>query len=228
VIRLHFVVEGQTEEAFVRDVLAPHLANAGVFCDPRCAQTGRKRGRAFKGGVLSYPQFQGDLSRWMREDQGSEAHFTTMVDLYRLPDDFPGYEDARSVRDGVERAIRLEACFGEAVAHHRGQFIPHIQPFEFEALLFAAPQAFAARFLDQEAEIEEMTSIPRSFPSPEHIDDAEPPSKRILTLLPGYDKVADGPVLAAEIGLDAMREQCEHFDQWIRRLEGLGQDATAS
>jgi hypothetical protein len=228
VIRLHFVVEGQTEEAFVRDLLAPHLSACGVFCDPRCAQTGRKRGRAYKGGVISYPQFQGDLSRWMREDQGQDAHFTTMVDLYRLPDDFPGHGDARSVRDGVERASRLEGCFCEAVAHHRGQFIPYIQPFEFEALLFAAPQAFAARFPDQGPEIEELASIPRGFPSPEHIDDEEPPSKRISVLFPGYDKVADGPVLAAEIGLDAMRQQCAHFDDWVRKLECLGQDAATN
>ena len=33
--RLHLVVEGQTEEAFARDLLTPHLATPRVFCDAR-------------------------------------------------------------------------------------------------------------------------------------------------------------------------------------------------
>ena len=41
-IRLHFIVEGQTEETFVNQVLKPHLGNRYVWADARCVQTSRR------------------------------------------------------------------------------------------------------------------------------------------------------------------------------------------
>jgi hypothetical protein len=52
-IRLHFVVEGQTEEAFVNSVLADHLGCANVFADVRCVETSRQGARIFRGGALA-------------------------------------------------------------------------------------------------------------------------------------------------------------------------------
>lgn len=43
--RLHVLAEGQTEEAFVNQVLAPHLAGHGVVTDVRCVTTRRDRHR---------------------------------------------------------------------------------------------------------------------------------------------------------------------------------------
>ena len=220
-IRLNIVVEGQTEETFVRDVLGPHLLHSGVVCSARCAQTGRKRGRLFKGGVVSYAQFRRDLVLWMKEDQKPEAYFSTMVDLYRLPQDFPGYSDASAGGDVHCRVASLEACFGDDIQHHLGHFVPHIQPHEFEALLFCRPALFTRRFPGREEDVQRLVGISESFPSPEHIDDEDPPSKRILAVLPDYDKVADGPVLAAAIGIEALREKCEHFANWVATLEDL-------
>jgi hypothetical protein len=34
--RLHITAEGQTEQSFARNVLAPHLARFYVFADARC------------------------------------------------------------------------------------------------------------------------------------------------------------------------------------------------
>ena len=42
-IRLHVVVEGSTEEGFVRDVLARHLAHHDVFADAHKVTTSRRR-----------------------------------------------------------------------------------------------------------------------------------------------------------------------------------------
>ena len=89
-IRLHLVVEGQTEEAFVKRVLRDHLGAWDIVTDVRCVQTGRKRGKTYRGGVRMYSQVRNDLLRWMKEDQNPEARFTTMLDLYALPRDFPG------------------------------------------------------------------------------------------------------------------------------------------
>ena len=102
-IRLNIVVEGQTEETFVRGLLAPHLIGFGIAANARCVQTGRKRGRVFKGGVLSYAQLRRDLILWMKQDQARDAFFSTMVDLYHLPGDFPGYDAGRGAGDALGR-----------------------------------------------------------------------------------------------------------------------------
>jgi len=223
VMRLNLVVEGQTEEAFVRDLLRPHLLGFGVAATARCVRTGRKRGRDFRGGVVNYAKVRRDLTLWMREDQGPEAYFATFIDLYRLPRDFPGYEATETAGDVHGRVSRIEKAFEADIAHHLGQFMPHIQPYEFEALLFARPAAFTLRFPDRAQRVATLTHTAAEFASPEHIDDDEPPSKRILSTFADYDKTADGPILAAEIGLCAMRDSCAHFGRWLARLEAIAQ-----
>jgi len=46
-IRLHIVVEGQTEKEFVDEVLVPALSPLGVIPDARCVATSRKGGRKY-------------------------------------------------------------------------------------------------------------------------------------------------------------------------------------
>jgi len=53
------------------------------------------------------------------------------------------------------------------------------------------------------------------------IDDDDPPSKRILHAVQGYQKAEDGPFIAERIGLNVMRSKCPHFDEWLKRLEAL-------
>lgn len=220
-IRLNIVVEGQTEEAFVRDLLGPHLASFGVGCSARCAQTGRKRGKVFKGGVLDYEQFRHDLVDWMKQDQRRDAFFSTLIDLYRLPSDFPGYEAAADAPDVYARVETLEDAFSKEIRHHLGHFVPHIQPYEFEALLFSRPAVLAAAFPREPEALKRLQDTASHFDSPEHINDDDPPSKRLLALLPEYDKVGDGPFIATSIGLDTIRSTCQHFDRWLRKLECL-------
>jgi hypothetical protein len=61
------------------------------------------------------------------------------------------------------------------------------------------------------------------FITPEHIDQSKPPSKRI-SAIPGYDKPTAGALTAIEIGLPKLRAECAHFNDWIGRLERLGDD----
>lgn len=62
--RVLVVAEGQTEETFVRDVLAPHLFAFGVFLDAKLATTKRvKSGPHFKGGIVSYAKLKDDIRR---------------------------------------------------------------------------------------------------------------------------------------------------------------------
>lgn len=224
-IRLNIVVEGQTEEAFVRDLLEPHLASFGVTCSARCAQTGRKHRKVFKGGVLGYEQFRNDLVSWIKQDQHRDAFFSTLVDLYRLPADFPGYSSAAGAPDVYARVETLEDAFSKDIRHHLGHFVPHIQPYEFEALLFSRPAVLAAAFPREPAALKRLQETASRFESPEHINDDDPPSKRILALLPEYDKAGDGPFIATSIGLDAIRSTCRHFDRWLTHLENLSSQA---
>ena len=50
-MRLHFVVEGQTEETFVRDLLAPELGAKGIYCDAHRVTTGRRVRQALPRGL---------------------------------------------------------------------------------------------------------------------------------------------------------------------------------
>jgi hypothetical protein len=62
--RLHILVEGQTEETLVRDVLAPHLGSRGIHATSVLLKTKRlKTGGSFKGGVTSTRQVVEDIRR---------------------------------------------------------------------------------------------------------------------------------------------------------------------
>jgi hypothetical protein len=80
------------------------------------------------------------------------------------------------------------------------------------------------RYPDRQNEVNELLKIRSQFDSPEAIDDGEhtAPSKRIIKHFPEYEdeKAFVGPFIAGEIGLDLLRK-CEHFDQWLRKIESL-------
>lgn len=45
------------------------------------------------------------------------------------------------------------------------------------------------------------------------------PSKRIVSLMPHYQKPLHGNLAALAVGIPAMRAACPHFSSWIERLE---------
>ena len=93
---------------------------------------------------------------------------------------------------------------------------------EFEALLFVDPNKFK-EWVDDESIIDSLHQIKASYSSPEEINNSPQtaPSKRILGLIPDYNKVIQGTIIAMEIGLDEMRRQCLHFNKWLDCLENL-------
>lgn len=228
-IRLHIVVEGQAEEGFVNEVLAPDLAASGIFINCHSITTGRKKGRLFRGGWDSYGRLQRDLIRWMKEDRQPDAYFSTMVDLYRLPNDFPGYAECQGLQQPRARVECLEARFAEDIKNELAQdsayqrLIPYIQLHEFEALLFSNPSKFEQAFPDRTDVIPKLQAICEKAGGPEEIDNGEStaPSKRILDLLPGYVKTVSGLLILKEIGLDTLRQECPHFNAWIASLLAL-------
>ena len=80
--RLLVHVEGQTEETFVNEVLAPHLIELGLT-SVGARLMGNARQRDHRGGVRAWRDVQRDIVRHLRNDQ--ECIATTMVDYYGMP-----------------------------------------------------------------------------------------------------------------------------------------------
>lgn len=220
-VRLHCVVEGQTEETFVKQILRPHLANQQIMIDARCVMTGTKRGKTYRGGMTSYVRAKRDIERWIKGDR--TAYFTTMFDLYGLPTDFPGYVGAKRIRDPRQRVDDLENALRNDIDD--GRFVPYIQLYEFETLLLADPHQLASQFPEQTAAIQKLVEMSADFTSPEEINDGADtaPSKRIIDAIPAYAgmKVSAGPIVAERIGLPILRARCRHFGAWLDQLEAL-------
>jgi hypothetical protein len=112
-IRLHFLVEGPTEEGFVSSVLAEHLGYFDISTDARSVLTSRDRTKNinYRGGMSTYQKAKRDLERWMKEDANSNSFFTTRFDLYALPKDFPEFDKANIQSDSYQKVATLEDAF---------------------------------------------------------------------------------------------------------------------
>lgn len=218
--RVLVLVEGWTEEAFVKRVLAPFLEPSGLYLTPVVLVTKRvKDGANFKGGVTNFAKFKNDLSKLLRD---SGALVTTMLDYYALPMDFPGMPTRTTCGSARERARHVE----QAIDHHfgnPGNLRAFLTLHEFETFLFAdtgvlpdvvaAPERGAA-----------FAAIRAGVQTPEDINDGlqSAPSKRIEALFPAYRKTVHGPNAAQRIGIERIRQECPHFAHWLADIEAFG------
>jgi Domain of unknown function (DUF4276) len=223
---LYVFCEGSTEQGFCKQLLAPHLflGGDGRIHSIRIAHS-KHHGQVHRGGVPTrYEVLRRDISNTLRSRKQVDVYFTTMIDLYGLPDDFPGRsEHQRDPGNPTLYVDALEKYFDLDIGDRR--FIPYLQLHEYEAMLFANPDAFRDSFDKCDEAIEELKRIVQTHPSIEHIDDGAEtaPSKRIIKLLPEYKgrKSSPGPDIAEFIGLAVIREKCRHVNAWLTRLEQL-------
>ena len=116
--RALILVEGQTEERFVKQVLSDHLISLNLYITPTLLTTKVvKSGPNFKGGVTKFQKFESDLRRLLA-GAGDGALVTSMLDYYRLPDDFPGMNNRPApinlfVRDMPRLSVDLDLVFPE-------------------------------------------------------------------------------------------------------------------
>jgi hypothetical protein len=212
---VYLLVEGQTEEAFTNELLTPHYARFGLYLTPIIVSTRP----GYKGGVVSYAKVKPQIERLCRQD--AHAHVSTLFDLYALPNDFPGKNDSAYpvMVSGQQKADFLEESLAKDIGERN--FIPNLLVHEFEALLFAGIDVFE-QWVDNVTTLESL-HVARVKSAPEDIDDLPQtaPSKRILAAMPHYQKTFHGPLIACDIGLDALRMNCPHFDGWLKKLEAL-------
>ena len=229
-MRLHILVEGRTEQTFVRRVLGPHLCRIG-WQEASATQlvTRRERSRQWKGGVSRYARVKGDVEARLRE-HGSDVCVTTMIDLYALPPDFPAMAAHRPDADPYRRVAALQAAFAADIADPR--FVPYLQLHEFEALVLSDLPQLADLFELGAATLTPLQAAVRANgDNPELVDDgpSTSPSKRIIAAVPQYggDKASVGPLLAEAIGLETLRQRCRHFGEWLTKLEHVVQRKSA-
>lgn len=209
-MRLYVFVEGETEEAFVKSALAPHLVGHGISS--------------------TIPILAGGFWKsWMRlmrdvlgEHRGREVRFTTLFDLYGLPRGFPDIARLMEMTDTRARAAAVEAALGDIFRDDR--LIPYVQRHEFEALVLAGLDDSDWIFDSRDdakglaALIDEIGGV-----APEDINDGATtaPSKRLAAHIPGYDKVLHGQMITDSVGLATLRNRCPGFAHWLAQLEAL-------
>ena len=223
-VRLYVIGEGQPEETFTNQILKPHLASFSVRVSAHVVVTKRVPGYTYGGGLNSFTQAERDINLWLKQDLDDDARFTTMFDLYRLPNDFPCYAAAAAHDDPYRRVEALEDALKQDIPDSR--FIPYIQLHEFEALLLSDPQKLDTQFDFRSDGIARLVEMVSEFTSPERINDGDStaPSKRINDEIPEYKhrKASAGPMVAGKIGLPTLRSKCAHFGAWLGTLESLG------
>lgn len=209
--RLFIVVEGQTEEAFVKELMAPYFIQNGIYdIRPVLIQTSK----GHKGGFVNYEHLKNDLLRLLKS-QGQDIVVTTFVDYFRCPE-LPNQNDIDTLPSHIQKVEAMEKSISDDINDRR--FIPYIQLHEFEALLFSATNGFEMYFEDKISE--EIQCIIDSFDNPEDINSSPEtaPSKRLIRIIPYYDKVIYGNIVALEIGLSTILSKCPRFRRWISSL----------
>ncbi len=224
---IHVLCEGQTEQGFVENVLKPYLIENGVTAVKSVLVLTSRKENA-RGGVVSFQKVVNDISIMMKsnDDNDSERHiFTTMFDLYALPGNFPGYEDAQRISDKYARVAAIEKAFAEYIGLNR--FIPYIQLHEFEALVLCGLDFLKELYKGCDKQIELLKSDLNKIDNPELVNDKPQtaPSKRIIKAIEGgkkklynYDKPKSGRFVTQNIGIDELRVRCRHFDEWVGKL----------
>jgi hypothetical protein len=212
---LNILVEGQTEQEFVRNLVYPYFLERGIS-NIRTITIETSPG--FKGGDVRYEaRYKSNIKQLLRGQE--DLLVTSLIDYYRLRSDFPKFDESRRLGDVLQKVNLIETACAEDINDER--FIPYIQLHEFEGLLFSSIRGFKQLFPDlPNAHGKELDEIIKRNPNPELINDGltTSPSNRLIRLIPGYQKPLFGNMIALENGFDKIMEKCPRFRAWIEYL----------
>lgn len=209
---VYIYCEGQTEESFVNEVLYPYFLNMSIVVSPIVCQTKRTTSKKYTGGVSDYLKIKKELTMICKGHR--HEHVTTMFDYYKMPVNTPSIDcnepDIRKRMKIIEAAINAD--IGEANCNF------HFMLHEFEAILFSSPKSFY--LIADDETVDKIQQIRDSYQTPEHINNSveTAPSKRLETLIPRYAKIKNGTLLAKDMGIDCILEQCLHFREWVEAI----------
>ena len=214
------IVEGKTEQDFIRKILAPYLAGKSVFITP--IQVNKP---GSKGGDVKFSRVKNDIDNFLK--QRSDTVITTFLDLYGLKEwpDLDGIFREQNHENMINKLYEstdkaLKDVFDDYTVEQR--IIPFFSIYEFEALLFSNPEKLAEK-LNCSKDL--IINILAECGEPEKINNSPhtAPSKRldVLSIRKKFKKTTQGIAIASDIGIDEMREKCPQFNFWLNRLESL-------
>lgn len=207
--RLVIIVEGDSEIILMNNLVIPYLYSIkGILPCTITAQkitTNRKLNK--KGGNISFQYLKNEIDRVAAQ---GKLLITTFLDFFRLPVDFPGYTTEGAKIGQIEIAMK------EAIA--LDGFIPYIQKYEFETLLFSSLDGFEL-VIDEPDQLKKIKDIMEAFDTPEEINGGPTtaPSKRLEQIY-SYNKTVDSELILDLLTIDIIREKCPRFNEWIAKL----------
>jgi len=214
--------EGQSEESFIKKIVAPTLHHLQIYLEPQLLQTSKNA----QGGAVSFDRLKFNARNTLR--QYPNVVLTTFLDLYGLDTDFPKFQDAKKNTDVYARLNVMEDALTQAIISHVScrpeRFIAYFQPYELEGLFFSDVEALVRTEPDWKKQLTRLQKVRASFQTPEHINDSyeTKPSKRLENILsPSYKKTRHGPLIAEQVTLSKMEQECPHFKGWLDQLRGL-------
>lgn len=208
-IRIAISVEGQTENEFCKKVLTPFFRTHNIEMTPIIIATSKdKCGRKHKGGCVNIDRIKSEIEKLLP----NYDYVTTFYDFY-------GFSNRPT--DNIDE---LERIIFELFSNRK--FMPYIQKYEFETLLFSKPEYFEEYFgndkiskamkimIDEKIDIELINDSPHTAPHKRFEELFETENEK-------YDKVFHGEGIAFDIGLTHIREKAERFNQWIEKIISL-------
>jgi hypothetical protein len=209
------ICEGETEQEFCKEILAKHLLEFQIYVQATEI-----------GGIRSWPYLLDQVERLLSE--GHKPFVTTLIDFYGIypRHQYPLWGKKDKYNDTTifiaDVCKEMKKNIPENI---RDRFIPYIQKYEFEALLFNDINYFEDYFTNI-ADKKYLIQTLNEYENPEDInnDPNTAPSKRLIRSIEGYGKVIDGINIVKSIGLENIRAKCPGFNEWVTRLEKIGKD----
>ena len=218
---LYILCEGQSEEAFINQVLKPYFQNTKPQLDLKPIIT--KTSPRHQGGGLKYHRIKKEILSLLNH---KEAFVSTFFDYYALHNGFPQYNNQQG--DIYQKIDILEKAFCDDINgnSHPKRFFPHIQPHEFEALLFSDISKIIEAdtfWQGKDAYFTQLKSIIDEFPNPELINNSTQtsPSHRLEAIFSNYQKIIHGTNITQKITITHIRTKCRHFNEWCEKISSL-------
>lgn len=223
--KINILCEGQTEQRFVSKVLSTYFKPYEIVVKPQLLITNKKLNA--RGGIIDYSQVKRDLMSMMacyKDNNYETNYFSTMFDLYELPNDFPG--SSQSFTNPYDKVVAIETAFAKDINHYR--FVPYIELHEFETLVLCNIPQLKNDYPRAASRLDAMDQKWRTEcqENPELVNTHREtaPSKRIINALLGdyhYNKIKTGTDATLSYGIDNLRRDCKHFNCWIESLLSL-------
>ena len=204
--RILVLVEGQTEERFVKDVLSPYLLSSNVVLIPTIVETKKVLGGESHKGGGDFGKIKADVLSLLNDTNAVAV--TTLIDFYGFPKipnvEVIAYQNIASLEQAIEAQFN----------HQR--FKAYLQKHEFEAFLFIEPELTAKVALKQQ----DANSIQQHRNQFNHVEEINlgkdtAPSKRLVASIGKYNKPRIGAKVTQDLGISRLIQECPKFAEWV-------------